>query len=59
MSDEEVEDDLMYETESIDSESSEPDAEPVLEEYKTDMEDIPVTSYPEINLKESLEQING
>ncbi len=59
MSDEEVEDDLMYETESIDSESSEPDAEPVLEEYKTDMEDIPVTSYPEINLKESLEQIHG
>jgi len=59
MSDEEVDEDVMYETESIDTDNSEPEVEPVLEEYKTDLEDIPVTSYPEINLKETLAQLHG
>jgi DNA-directed RNA polymerase subunit K/omega len=59
MSDEENDEEDMYDTESIDSEMSESDEpEPILEEYKEDIEDIPVTSYQEINLKQSLAHIH-
>ena len=40
------------------STNSEQESEVPLEEYKEDMEDISVISYPEINLKDSLAHLH-
>lgn len=58
MSDDEVDDELLYESESDETQSSEAEPETVLEEYKDDVDDVPIISYPEINLKNSLAHIH-
>ena len=59
MSDEELEDDPLYETDTDESTSSEQETEPPLEEYKEDVEDEPIISHPVINLKDSLVHIHA
>ena len=58
MSDEEVEDDPLYESDT-DETNSDQEIEPPLEEYKEEIDDQPVISYPEINLKDSLVHLHA
>jgi len=58
MSDEEVDDDPLYESDT-DETSSDQEMEPPLEEYKEEIDDQPVISYPEINLKDSLVHLHA
>lgn len=59
MSDDEIEEDPLYESESSESEISESENEPSIEAYKEEENmDMPVVSYPEMNLKNSLAHIH-
>jgi len=58
MSDEEVDDDPLYESDT-DETNSDQEMEPPLEEYKEEIDDQPVISYPEINLKDSLVHLHA